>query len=173
MWRRTTSDMDPTGSLTWDNVKLASALKLSLRGVSEYFKDGRRIAFLVERRLAAVEDLLLADSEGASYDLKERTGERWEVRTVTKGGVFLCPSHMVGAGRKFELKGWLDKVASVKGFILVDVDLFPQCRYWAIMSEDVLSWWDRGLLGKTTSVSRKSILSMIWRLKEYSRLSEE
>ena len=153
--------MQPLGLLVWNIQELSKALRIDVLSVREYFTDGRRIAFLAERRIGMEEGMRLAPSEGSAYDLKDSTGARWEVRTITKRGLFFCPSHMVGAGRKFNLEGWIDKLCKTKGFLLIDIEPFPQCRYWAVSSERVQIWWERGLLGKSTRISRDNILKMI------------
>lgn len=43
----------------------------------------------------------LARSEGDDYDVLDRHGRKWEVRSVSKGGICFCPSYMVGSGRRF------------------------------------------------------------------------
>jgi hypothetical protein len=84
--------------------------------VKEYLTDGRRVSFLPERRLSReVFEGTLAPSEGAGYDLLDREGLKWEVRSVSKGGVYFCPSYMVGSGRSFEEKGFLDKLSEIEG----------------------------------------------------------
>ena len=97
--------INPTGTLRWDLRAIASALNLSKKEVKEYFTDGRRVSFVVERRLARDLGYKLAETEGAGYDLISRKGERWEVRSVTLGGIYFCPSYMVGSGRKFGERG--------------------------------------------------------------------
>ena len=44
--------MKPTRTLTWDIEVVATALKVDAHSVREYFTDGRRVAFLIERRIA-------------------------------------------------------------------------------------------------------------------------
>lgn len=40
------------GTLSWDVRKIAEALKINEDDVREYFTDGRRVSFIIERRLA-------------------------------------------------------------------------------------------------------------------------
>jgi hypothetical protein len=42
--------------------------------VQEYFTDGRRVAFLIERRIAREENFKLAPSEGAAFDPVDASG---------------------------------------------------------------------------------------------------
>ena len=43
---------NPDGALTWDLNQIASALKISPGDTRDYFTDGRRVSFILERRLA-------------------------------------------------------------------------------------------------------------------------
>jgi len=49
-------------------------LKIDTGSVREYFTDGRRVAFLIERRIAHEEGFRLASSEGAAFDLVDGAG---------------------------------------------------------------------------------------------------
>lgn len=75
------------GALEWDEETLAEAMRLSVREVADCFKDGRRVSFLLERRI--VVRGTLAPSEGAAHDLRDSAGGLWEVRSISKGGVCL------------------------------------------------------------------------------------
>ncbi len=66
--------MSPTRILNWDIEQVAAALRLDVQSVREYFTDGRRVAFLIERRIAREEGYRLASSEGAAFDLVDSQG---------------------------------------------------------------------------------------------------
>ena len=84
---------NPNGILTWNIDEIARALKIEEKDVLSYFTDGRRVSFILERRLAyEVIKGRLAPSEGAGYDLLDSAGRKWEVRSITKGGIYFCPS---------------------------------------------------------------------------------
>lgn len=155
----------PTGSLTWDTSQIAKALKITEADVQEYFTDGRRVSFILERRLAY--EILkgrLAPSEGAGYDLFDSKGDKWEVRSITRNGIYFSPSYMVGSGREFEEAGFLRKLDEVKGYIISDGESFPDVPFWIIDSQQVRDWWESGRLGSTTKVSREQILDLIRRI---------
>lgn len=91
-----------SGVLKWNVVEIACALKIKTRDVRDYFTDGRRVSFLLERRLAyEVIKGTLAASEGAGWDLLDTHGKKWEVRSISKGGIYFNPSHMVGVRTPF------------------------------------------------------------------------
>jgi len=151
-----------TGTLQWDIEELAQALKISERDVREYFTDGRRVSFILERRIA--KEVLkgrLAPSEGDEFDLFDARGEKWEVRSISKGGIYFCPSYMVGSGRSFDGEGFLRKLSELKGYIVADIESFPNIPLWIVTLQQVLTWWNAGELGTTTKISRKKALRLL------------
>ena len=154
-------------SLEWDIKDLSKAMKIKPEDVVEYFTDGRRVSFVIERRLAyEIVHGKIAPTEGEEYDLTDTKGDKWEVRSITGGGMFCCPSYMVGKGRKFEEKGFLEKLDEIAGYILTDVASFPKVPFWAIPKELVKNWWNDGILGVNSHVSRKKVLDLIKKTKE-------
>ena len=148
--------------LSWNITHISKALKISKKDVKEYFTDGRRISFLLERRLA--KEVLhgkLPDSEGEDYDVLDSKGRKWEVRSISKGGVYFCPSYMVGSGRHFEEQGFLDKLKDIKGYMLCDIERFPHVPFWVVASDEVKAWWDSNELGTWTGISRKKALALL------------
>ena len=152
----------PHGLLKWDIAEVARALKLKEGDVRLYFTDGRRVSFLLERRICAeVVHGTLAPSEGAGYDLIDSSGRHWEVRSITKSGIYFCPSYMVGSGRSFEEGGFLAKLRDVEGYIVSDVESFPDVPYWIVPKTSVESWWRGGSLGSATKVTRDSMFRLL------------
>src|SRR6266496_2927758 len=129
--------MKPTRTLAWDIDEVAAALKVDVKSVREYFTDGRRVAFLIERRIAREEGFQLAPSEGACFDLVDSEGGRWEVRNITRSGIYFCPSYMVGFGRSFDSPGFLRKLEGINGHIVTDIELFPIVPYWILARSTV------------------------------------
>jgi hypothetical protein len=151
----------PAGRLTWDLDAIAVALKIQPKDVREYFTDGRRVSFILERRIASeVLKGRVADSEGADYDLIDANGDKWEVRSITRGGVYFCPSYMVGSGRSFAVGGFVAKLDEIKGYIFADVETFPDVPFYVVSSTEVRAWWQAQQLGATTKVSRAKALKL-------------
>ena len=147
--------------LSWNLELLAQAMQVSSDEVRQYFTDGRRVSFVLERRISReIVKGELAKSEGAAWDLIDLEGGKWEVRSLTKGGIYFCPSYMVGSGRKFDEKGFLEKLAGIEGYIVSDVELFPEIPVWIVSKNDVEAWFESGSLGKSTKVSRKKALEL-------------
>ena len=153
---------DPNGILKWDIKQIARALKIKESDVRLYFTDGRRVSFVLERRLAyEILHGTLAPSEGAGYDLTDASGGKWEVRSISKDGIYFCPSYMVGSGRSFNEEGFLKKLNEIKGYLVSDIERFPEIPFWTISSAQVHSWWVAKELGTTTKISRKKALDLI------------
>ena len=149
-------------SLKWDIDDLSKAMKITKDDVKQYFTDGRKVSFILERRIAyEFFKGKLAKTESEDYDLIDRKGHRWEVRSITKGGVYFCPSNQVGKGRVFERKGFLKKLRDIDGYVLADVLEFPNVPFWVITSDVVRKWWDEGSLGKNSHISHKKALELI------------
>lgn len=152
----------PNGNLIWDVQDIAKALKISVDEVREYFTDGRRVSFLIERRIA--HEILkgtVSKSGGAGFDVIAPDGGKWEVRSISKGGIYFCPSYMVGSGRSFNEAGFQSKISEIRGYIVADIESFPNRPFWIISSDQVLKWWDERRLGTTTSISRKKALELL------------
>lgn len=135
--------------------ELANAMNLTQTEVKSYFRDGRRLSPIAERRIAR--EILRGQhpGDGLPYDAIDESGKRWEVRCMTKGGVYFCPSSMVGSGRTFEEAGFLNKLDIVEGFIICDAVQFPVVPLWIIKSGAIRTLWRSGALGKNSSISRK------------------
>lgn len=158
---------EPNGNLMWDIKEIAQALKISVDDVREYFTDGRRISFILERRIAR-ETLkgTLSPSEGAGFDLIDPRGGKWEVRSISRGGIYFCPSYMVGSGRSFNEAGFLSKLSEIQGYIIADIESFPNVPFWIIPAEQVRTWWYEGKLSTSTKISRDYALYLVSQLRK-------
>lgn len=154
--------MNQDGLLTWDLNEISKALKITTEDVKLYFTDGRRVSFILERRICyEVVKGKLAPSEGAGFDLIDPKGNKWEVRSITRGGIYFCPSYMVGSGRRFEENGFVNKLNEIEGYIVSDVESFPNVPFWIINKKVVYKWWIDGKLGNSTKISREKALNLI------------
>lgn len=141
---------------SWNLEKLAEELHIPSADAVTYFQDGRRASFIVERRLA-YEYLggRIAESEGAGYDVFDKYGKKWEVRCLTRRGMYFCPSYMKGSGRKFEEKGFLEKLDEIEGYLVGRITNFPEVPIFEIKKDKVLKWWKSGELGTSSDISLK------------------
>jgi hypothetical protein len=149
-------------SMSWDENALAAAFGVSTEDIKEYLTDGRRVSFIIERRLKSEHaGWKLAPSEGAGYDLIDPKGGKWEVRAVSKGGTYFNPSSQVGKGRKFDEHGFQKKLDGIKGYILSDIVNFPNVDVYVVPVENIRRWHAAGLLGKSTKVRRAKFLNLL------------
>jgi hypothetical protein len=142
------------GTLTWNVKTLAKQLHLTVDETLEYFKDGRRGSFVIERRIAR--EMIrgrIAESEGSSFDVYDRKGNKWEVRSLTRNGIYFCPSNMVGSGRKFKEAGFQAKLRGIKGYYVARITTFPEVEVYKIDSKQVRTWHKNKELGKNTKIS--------------------
>lgn len=154
--------MRPRFTMQWDAAELAKAFRVTQQDIQEYLTDGRRVSFIIERRLKWEHPgWTLAPSEGAGWDLRDPEGGLWEVRSVTRGGVYFNPSNQVGSGRKFGEEGFFAKLAGIKGFILSDIVNFPNVDVFVVPMEYVRRWYDQRLLGANAKVSRDVFLNKL------------
>lgn len=154
--------LKPHGILTWDLNQISDSLKLTPKDTKDYFTDGRRVSFVLERRLAfEVLGGTLAPSEGAGFDLIDKDGKKWEVRSITRSGIYFCPSYMVGSGRSFEEQGFLNKLNDIEGYIVSDIECFPKIPFWKISKTTVQHWYSTNQLGSGTKISRVKALSLL------------
>lgn len=154
--------MENRFQLTWNEVELAQAFKVTTDDVREYLTDGRRVSFIIERRLKWENPgWKLAPSEGAGYDLLDPDGGMWEVRSITQGGVYFNPSNQVGSGRAFNEDGFQAKLSGIKGFILSDIVGFPVVDVYVVPVANVLRWHRDRKLGANAKVSRKTFLQVL------------
>ena len=154
--------MKNLGVLEWNIKELSDSLKLAEIDVKAYFQDGRRISFLLERRIN--KEVLageLAPSEGSSFDLYDKDGNKWEVRSITKGGTYFNPSKDVGSSRTFNEKNFLNKLSEIEGYILCDIISFPNVPYWKVESATVKDWYSKGFLGKNARMTREKLLAIL------------
>ena len=148
--------------IQFNKVALSNALGISEDAVAEYFSDGRKVSFIIENRI--VKDYTggsRSESEGSGWDIKDRHGLKWEVRSLTKSGVYFCPSSMVGSGRKFEEDGFLDKLNNIAGYIITDITKFPNVPLYRVSSMQVLEWYRNGELGSGTKISYKNAIEKL------------
>ena len=144
----------------WDLTKLADAMHLSQEEVLTYFQDGRRISFVLERRIRDELGWSLAPSEGSGYDLIDLDGQKWEVRSVS-ANIYFCPSYMVGSGRSFEKTGFLAKLDAIAGYVCSDIKKFPRVPVWVIPVEVIRSLYNESKLGPSSSISSSAFYSRI------------
>ncbi|MCV2881699.1 hypothetical protein [Actibacterium sp. XHP0104] len=148
--------------MSWDEEELARAFKVTTDDVREYLTDGRRVSFIIERRLMWENPgWKLAPSEGAGYDLLDPDGGMWEVRSITRQGVYFNPSNQVGSGRAFNEAGFQQKLGGIEGFILSDIVAFPLVDVFVVPVENVLRWHRGNALGSNAKVSRRKFLDIL------------
>lgn len=136
----------------WDLAALAGAMHLRREDVLAYFRDGRRISFILERRIRDELGWSLAPSEGSGFDLVDASGGKWEARSISKG-IYFCPSYMVGSGRSFQEAGFLTKLDAIAGYVCSDILKFPTVPVYTVPTGVIRALYLEGRLGAGTRIS--------------------
>jgi hypothetical protein len=68
---------------------------------------------------------------------------------------------MMGSGRTFNEKGFINKLDEIQGYILCDIESFPDVPFWIIDGEAVRKWYENNELGAATKISRVKALSLL------------
>lgn len=84
----------------------------------------------------------------------------WEVRSITRQGVYFNPSNQVGSGRLFNAGDFQAKLSGIKGFILSDIVGFPVVDVFVVPVENVLRWHRGSALDASAKVSRKKFMDV-------------
>lgn len=144
----------------WNLAKLSDAMHLSEDEALAYFQDGRRISFMLERRIRDELGWKLAPSEGSGFDLIDECGQNWEVRSVSSG-IYFCPSYMVGSGRKFVEEGFIKKLDAIAGYVCSDIKKFPCVPVWVIPVAVIRALYAEGKLGRNSAISSAAFYSRV------------
>jgi hypothetical protein len=102
----------------------------------------------------------------APIGFDSRLRRKWEVRSVSRGGIYFCPSYMVGSGRSFDEPGFLNKLQEIAGYVVSDIQQFPSIPFWSVPVAMVQEWWQQGRLGPTTKISRDRALELLRRMEQ-------
>lgn len=148
-------------TLKWNLSEVSKSLILNENETKLYFRDGRRCAFLVERRIRDFMKGSLAPSEGSSYDLIDSNGNNWEVRSLTKGGIYFTNSRDIGSSRTFNEDGFYRKLNNIEGYIVSDISHWPNVPVYKIPSNTVLDWYQKNKLSSNTKISKSRFLQLI------------
>lgn len=132
IWKpNTLYEVDGTGQIEFFGLDVSI--------LCERFKDGRISGLLSENVVDNVFDNIhKVETEKSNYDvIDDLTNTKIEIRVITKNGVKLIPSNMIGAGRKYNYKKFMEKLDLIGYYIFVDVRELPIMRIFSISSDSV------------------------------------
>lgn len=144
--------------MEFDSEEIARAMGIDEDEVLEMMKDGRYAAPWMERRIR--HEFELDDPEG-DEDAVSEDGPV-EFKGITKYGVKLVPSWMVGSGRSVDwdaLTEWLESMSG--GFIVHDNTEFPSVPCWWIDPETVKGWAEDGEFNADGGMSYNKIIGLL------------
>lgn len=137
---------------------IADAMGVDADEVVEMMKDGRYAAPWMERRIRHEYDF---DGPEGDEDAMSSNGPV-EFKGISKYGVKIVPSWMVGSSRSVDWKAldeWLDNMSG--GFILHDNTQFPSVPCWWIDSNQVRDWVEDGLFSSSGGINYNTIVSLL------------
>jgi len=146
---------------TWmefDAADIARGMKINEDEVVKMMKDGRYAAPWMEKAIRR--EFNLDEPEG-DEDAMSNEGAV-EFKGITKYGVKIVPSWMVGSGRSVDwerLDEWFDQMSG--GFILHDNTKFPSVPCWWINSEKIKQWVEDGKFNTNGGMSYNTIVSLL------------
>ena len=113
---------------------------------AEIFKDGRPFSHFIEKWLEKNYPLDWI-SGCKTYDLIDRNNKNilYDEKTFTKGGCKICPSNMLGQGRKFDEKVFMEKSEKLI-FIIVSNINFPNIKVKFIKGGALARMYPRGCI---------------------------
>ena len=141
--------MKPTKMLIWDIEEVAAALRIDVQSVRKYFTDGRRVAFLIERRIA----LLLAwlTVEAPTGKLGTSRAAAFIFVPVTWSDLAGRSIPRVSCASSWELQaGWCQTLSP-----------FRWCHVAMLKLVTVETWWQAGRFRSTTKISRETMLELV------------
>jgi len=145
----------------FDVNALAQSMQMSPAQVMIYFSDGRRAAFWFESTVAKKLGVEPVTAQGSPYDVKDLSGRKWEVRTLTQNGIFFDPSGKHGTGRAYNEADFLNKLKQITGFYVGDLTQFPQVPFYRLSAATIYAWHRSGQMKKATIQSADKVRRLI------------
>ena len=144
--------------LEFNPADIAAAMGVDDDEVIEMMQDGRYAAPWMEHRIR--HEFNLDDPEG-DEDAMSDAGPV-EFKGITRYGVKIVPSWMVGFGRSVDwerLEEWFEGMSG--GFILHDNTQFPSVPCWWLDSDTVKGWVEAGHFNNDGGMSYNTIISLL------------
>jgi hypothetical protein len=110
------------------------------------FKDGRVSTPFLQ---LAIEDwfgLTYVDAKG--YDYTDKEDNKYELKTFTSNGCKLCPSSMIGVGRKKDLQKFVEGALKIS-YIIADITSFPAIQIVFKTGKDLVADYPKAEISKT------------------------
>ena len=144
--------------MNFDTAKIADAMGVNEDEVLNMMKDGRYAAPWMEHRIRHEFGFYKPEDD---EDAMSEYGPV-EFKGITKGGVKIVPSWMVGSGRSMDwdrLNEWIEGMTG--GFILHDNTQFPSVPCWLIENMVVQGWVSNGLFSSSGNLSYNKIIELL------------
>ena len=145
------------------NLKnLISALDIQEKHVRRFLMDGRNAAFLLKFRLSEELGYSLVEGQNAPTQLIDNNGKLWVIKTCTSiSGVSFCANSMIGSGRRFNSQKFFDSLKENIGFLVCDLECFPEINVYKAHPKNIIELSEKGLLkdGRLSFSNFKSLMA--------------
>jgi|TARA_R100001463_G_scaffold24082_1_gene57490 hypothetical protein len=121
---------------------------LSEEQIKKCMMDGRFASHYLEKELANW-FVNLTESEDTCGPFDHLMGEqKIDHKNCTKGGVKFLPSHMIGAGREFNEKEFLEKTSEID-YLITDINTFPIVGVMLMKGSELAKSFPKGTIKLT------------------------
>lgn len=110
------------------------------------FKDGRVSTPFLQLAIENWFGLTYVDAKG--YDYLDVEGNKYELKTFTANGCKLCPSSMIGVGRKKDLEKFVEGAIKIS-YIIADITSFPTINIVFKNGKDLVAQYPKAEISKT------------------------
>jgi hypothetical protein len=129
-------------------IKNYSFGDLSTEAMNEICQDGRVASHLLEPQLVHWFPELIHIKGCKDHDHTDHSGQKYDAKNFTKGGLRFKPSNMIGTGRTFNYQGMVDKAQDMI-YIACDIIDFPQIKVIFKEGMDLVREYPNGEIKKS------------------------
>lgn len=109
------------------------------------YQDGRVSSSFIQLWLESQFNLKYVNGNG--YDHLDEKQNKYELKSLTKYGCNLCPSHMVGSGRKKDISLFREEASKIN-FIISDITNFPEIKVVFKTGEEIVRLYPNAVIAK-------------------------
>ena len=129
-------------------IKNYSFGDLSTTAMNQIYQDGRVASHLLEPQLVHWFPELTHIKGCKDHDHTDHSGQKYDAKNFTKGGLRFKPSNMIGTGRTFNYQGMVDKAQDMI-YIACDIIDFPQIKVIFKEGMDLVREYPNGEIKKS------------------------
>lgn len=130
----------------------------------DIFRDGRAIGLIIEHLVQYEFSGLtrVCGDESSAFDLIKtdfRIPVRIQCKTFKDDSCKLCPSKMLGKGRKFDLDGFNEYLEKIDSYLLVKNSDFPRLKILLLNKSSIVSY---ASINESGAAIKKTVLNELF-----------